>query len=329
MISARLACLLALALAVPAPTLGEEREERGTFSATFENDAFYRLDRAYTNGLLLTWTTAPDHAPDWALRAARRLPFFAQTGEVRATYGLGQNMYTPDDISLRVPPPDDRPYAGWLYGSIGFVSQTEDRLDQLNLQLGVVGPAALAEETQTGIHRLINDQLPRGWDTQLSNEPGVVLTYQRSWRAAAAASVSGVEFDVTPHLGGALGNVLTYANAGATFRAGWRLPDDFGPPRIQPSLPGSGWFEAQDRASVYFFAGLEGRAVARNIFLDGNTWTTSRRVDKRPFVADAQIGVAIAWGRTRLAYTHVIRSREYDGQDEADKFGALSLSVRF
>lgn len=65
------------------------------------------------------------------------------------------------------------------------------------------------------------------------------------------------------------------------LRLGQRLPLDYGPPRIQPSLPGSGFFvPPQDRFGWYLFAGVEGRAVARNIFLDGNTFRDSRSVDK-------------------------------------------------
>ncbi len=323
---------LVIALAVfagPSATALAGEEERGTFSVLLENDLFYGLDRDYTNGVQASWTSAPDHAPAWALHAARTLPLFPEGGQVRATYALGQNMYTPSDIALENPPLNDRPYAGWLYGSIGLIAQTDSRLDQLNLQLGLVGPAALAGETQTLVHEIVGAGKPRGWDTQLGNEPGLVLTYQRSWRALVSGSTYGVGFDVTPHSGGALGNVFTYANAGATLRLGWNLPNDYGPPRIQPSLPGSGYFEPQDRPSVYLFAGLDGRAVARNIFLDGNTWSDSRSVDKVPLVGDAQVGVALTLGSTRLAYTHVFRSREYDGQKDADEFGAVSLSFQF
>jgi lipid A 3-O-deacylase len=79
-----------------------------------------------------------------------------------------------------------------------------------------------------------------------------------------------LEFDVIPHFGGSLGNVFTYAAAGFTVRLGSDLDQDFGP-RIRPSLPGGGYFRAQKGFNWYLFAGLEGRAGLRNIFLDGNT----------------------------------------------------------
>lgn len=142
-------------------------------------------------------------------------------------------------------------------------------------------------------------------------------------------TVSGFGFDATPHAGGALDNVFTYANAGLMLRFGRRLPLDYGPPRIQPNLPGSGFFVPQDGFGWYLFAGMEGRAVARNIFLDGNTFRDSRSVDKELLVGDLQCGIALTWRNVRLSYTHVLRTREFETQDEADEFGAFSLSVRF
>jgi hypothetical protein len=54
-------------------------------------------------------------------------------------------MYTPRDITLANPPLDDRPYAGWLYATLGLGVETGRQLDQLALSLGVVGPESLAE----------------------------------------------------------------------------------------------------------------------------------------------------------------------------------------
>ncbi len=307
-----------------------EEAESGTFTIVLENDLFFGLDRDYTNGVQLAWMSEPDYAPEWALKAARLLPFFPESGKVRSSYAIGQNMYTPNDISDKNPPLDERPYAGWLYGAVGIVVETgEKQLDQFQLQFGVVGPASLAEQTQKFVHEIVHSPEPQGWDTQLKNEPGLVLTYQRSWRAVVSTEINGFSIDATPHIGGALGNIYTYANAGATLRFGWNLPNDYGPPRIQPGLPGSGFFEQKDDLGLYFFAGHDARAVAQNIFLDGNTWTDSRSVDKEPFVADAQVGVALTVKSARLAFTHVFRSREYKGQSSRDEFGAVSLSFPF
>jgi hypothetical protein len=320
---------LALAVLLPSGSQAASDSRRGTLSLLLENDLFYDTDRNYTNGVQAAWLTTPAQTPDWAVAAARAFVLFPSNSAVRISYAAGQNMYTPSDITLADPPQDDRPYAGWLYGSVGAIAETGRQLDQLELTLGVVGPASLAERTQKLVHRTIGANRPNGWDSQLKNEPGVVLTYQRSWRQFIARPISEFRFDLTPHAGGALGNVFTYANAGVTFRFGRRLPLDYGPPRIQPSLPGSGFFIPRDGLGWYLFAGVEGRAVLRNIFLDGNSFRDSRRVDKNPLVGDVQFGFAATWDRFRLSYTHVVRSPEFKGQNVRDDFGAISLSVRF
>jgi len=74
----------------------------------------------------------------------------------------------------------------------------------------------------------------------------------------ATGRFAGLELDLTPHAGGALGNVYTYANAGFTVRYGKRLVSDLGPMRIRPSPPGSGFFVPADTFSWYAFVGVDG-----------------------------------------------------------------------
>ena len=299
-------------------------------SLTLENDLFYGNDRHYTSGAMVIWTPAPDTpAPAPIVSLARLAPWFPAQGEVRHGYAVGQSMFTPSDITVANPPLDDRPYAGWLYGAIGLGVASGKQVDMFGLSIGMVGPDSYAEQSQKFIHELVGSDIPQGWSTQLKNELGVVVTYQRSLREYATTTLLGRKFDVTPHAGMALGNVFTYVNTGFTIRYGRNLPDDYGPARVQPGLPGYPDFSPVADFGWYVFAGAEGRAVARNIFLNGNSFGDSRSVDKIPFVGDLQFGVVFDWPDMRLSYTHVLRSREFRTQDSADDFGALSLSVKF
>jgi len=301
----------------------------GTLSFVLENDLFVNADRHYTSGVHLSWLAAPGAEPEWIGDAFRTLPIFSDTKDLRVELALGQSMYTPRDISLINPPDRDRPYAGWLYATAGVISETKSHLDQLQFGLGIVGPASFAEQSQKTVHEIIGSRDPKGWDSQLKTEPTVQFTYQRSWRYVAAPDFFGLKLDATPHAGAALGNAFTYANAGMMLRLGHNTPKDYGPPRVQPSLPGSGYFEPVGDFGFYFFAGVDGRAVGRNMFLDGNLFADSRSVDKRPLVGDLQAGLAVIWRGARFAYTHVMRSQEFDGQEQPDRFGAFSVSLRF
>jgi lipid A 3-O-deacylase len=323
------AVLAASALAAAGPVRAADEPEKGTFSILFENDIFYNSDHDYTNGVLLAYTTAPDDTPDWAVRWARWLPFFNQDGEVRTRYALGQDIFTPSDLGAKDPPLTQRPYAGFLYGAFGLADDTGTNLDQLQITLGVVGPASLAEETQKFVHAILNDRDPMGWSTQLRDEPGLIIQYERSIKLIPPQSVLGLIFDAEPHYGIAIGNVYDYVNAGAMARIGFNLPKDYGPLRIDPSLPGSGYFEPTGGLGAYIFAGVDGRAIARNLFLDGNSFEQSRSVDKLNLVGDLEMGAAVTFRAFQLSFTHVIRTREYATQKAADQFGAVNLSVRF
>ncbi len=317
----------AILSAVTAQTARAESEP-ATFSVLFENDIFFDTDRDYTNGVQFAYTTGLDRTYDWAVDTARRLPFFAPSGQVRTSYALGQNIYTPADTNLANPPLTERPYAGFLYGAIGLMEQNDTRLDQLQLQIGIIGPASLAEDAQKMVHSIIHDAKPKGWGTQLRDEPGLALIYERSLKLIPPQSVWGLVLDAEPHFGGAVGNVYDYLNAGAMLRLGFNLPDDYGPLRIEPGLPGSNFFDPKGEFSAYVFAGVDGRAIARNIFLDGNSCQTSRSVAKNNLVGDLELGAAVTFARMRLAFTHVFRSREYRTQSKSDQFGAVSLSFR-
>lgn len=319
---------LLTALFATSPVFAAEKGNSGIFSLVFENDHFNNTDRHYTNGINFGWVPADNSPPEWVLAIRRHTPLFPKDGAVRHGYSFGQSTFTPGDITLNDPPTDDRPYAGWLYSSIHIESKAEQQLDQMVLTLGVVGPASLAELGQKTLHKGRAVSKPRGWDTQLENEPGIVITYQRSWRALSGR-LFAVGLDLTPHAGAALGNIFTYANSGLTLRLGRNLPPDFGPPRIQPALPSAMTFAAADGFTWHLFAGVEGRAVARNIFLDGNTFQNSRSVDKEVLVGDLQFGAVLTRGDIRLSYTHVLRSDEFKSQRKRHDFGAVNLAVLY
>jgi len=327
--SIKLCLLIALIMMLTAgAAFAKDYEKEGTFSLVVEND-IYHSDKYYTNGVRAAWLTSSEKVPLWAIKAADMFPLFPIGSTLRGNFAVGQNMYTSKDIKEEHPPKDERPYAGWLYGSVGLIAETGKRLDQLEFTFGVVGPGSLAEPTQKAVHEVIGSPKPKGWDYQLKNEPGFVLTYQRSWRSYVSKSFLGVPFDITPNAGFALGNVYTYASTGAVIRYGMNLPMDYGPPRIAPSLPGSNFFITQEKFGWYLFAGIEGRYVVRNIFLDGNTFAKSRSVEKEPIVGDFQMGIAVTKGRWRLSYMNIVRTKEYKGQDTFQQsFGAVSLSVQ-
>lgn len=317
--------------------LAADGDWSGTYSVQVENDRIAQTDRHYTNGLRLSWISDKrSDGPMWVRDVLQFLYPLADVRSGRIGAAIGQNIYTPEDTNAVALVADDRPYAGWLYGAASIHAETTrkfgqwslDSLDSVELSLGIVGPQAYAEETQNNWHDLIGVSRSNGWDNQLKNEPAVALFFQRKWRPQAV-SVGIFEFDTIPHAGGSIGNVFTLANLGATVRFGQQLKLDYGPPQIRPSLSGLTAVEEADGLGWYFFFGGEGRAVLRNIFLDGNTFADSHSVDKKTFVGNFQLGLSLSYSGYRLAFTHVFLSKEFDGQRRSDRYGTLTLSKRF
>ena len=311
------------------PAAGAETDY-GTFGLQIENDRVAATDRHYTHGTRLGWVSPRGEPPAWSARLFDGI-FHHVQGQRRLGFSLGQSIFTPDDTESIAVVADDRPYAGWLYGGMELIVEDADDFRRVALDLGIVGPSAKAEQTQNEFHELIGVSRSNGWDNQLNDEPGFALFAERKWRDASRFPFAGVNGDVTWNLGGSLGNVLTYAAAGVALRVGNQLDSDFGTPRIRPSLSGSAFFDPVPfrKFGWYLFAGVELRAVGRNIFLDGNTISDSHDVSKKPVVGDFQAGLALFYGRARLTYTGVFRTKEFDGQPEADRFGAISLSFTF
>jgi hypothetical protein len=317
--------MLAGPAAAQAPSGAEPRS--GTFTFTYENDLLAGTDRYYTSGVQAAWRSAPYAPPAWLVDGPGIV--LPSGGGLRWGLAFGQNIFTPEDTTLRDPNPNDRPYAGWLYGAISLSSTTPTAYGSIELQLGIVGPSALGEETQNGVHALLNIREAYGWNYQINDEPGVNLVLARQWRFNSDPIWDDVAVGFVPTVTASVGNVQTYASAGLMVRAGNDLTADFGPPRMRPSVAGSAFYEPVQRWGWYVFAGFDARAVARDIFLDGNTWSDSRSVDKETLVGEASAGFAVFTPVGRVTFSYAARTREFQTQRESAQFGSISLSVQF
>jgi hypothetical protein len=250
-------------------------------------------------------------------------------GRQRVFFDLTQQIYTPADTDVANPPPTDRPYAGILMGTFGITSDTTTNRSTFSLGLGMVGPAALAKQTQNWFHSVIGQQQNKGWDTQIGNEPAVQITSSRVWRLKTG-SIGNLETEMLPELTAGVGNVRVYVLTGANFRIGQGLDADFGVARVRPGLSSGDAFTPTRKFGWYFFAGGDGQGVAHDITLDGNTFSDSRSVKRTPWIGEMQAGLGlIAWG-TRLTYTQVFQTQQFEHQKGGlHQFGSLALSVRF
>ena len=189
--------LLAILMLWPS---GQAAAQCTVASIQFENDiGIGGTDRHYTHGSRLSCMSEDQKTGTSAREIANAVSFniggyslLDSSRDVRYSVALGQTMFTPEDLTRTDLITDDRPYAGWLFGSLGLVlgprhqqrpgSTAFDRMESLQLTLGIVGPLSGADRTQKFVHSAIDAQKPRGWRNQLRNEPGFILEYEQKWR---------------------------------------------------------------------------------------------------------------------------------------------------
>lgn len=322
----------------------QEPRVGSTFTFYHENDFYTGNDSDYTNGIRLSWFS-PDlsayeedpRLPGWGRKIVAALPF-AEGGEYRKTvsFSMGQNIYTPEDITKTSQDSKDRPYAGITYLGMGFHSRNAHIMNTWELYLGIVGPHSYAENVQKAAHRWTHSDYPLGWEGQLRDEPFANLYYERKWRVPGKPLIGPLESDLIPHGGFAVGNALTAANAGGQVRIGPNLPNDFGTFSIRPGADSNAPVDGSDPRlhtppglSVHFFLAINVACVLVNMTLDGNTFRPSRHVDKYPLVVSSAIGIGVIVSKMKITYSYVVTTKEYLTQDRPHSYGSLTVSYTF
>lgn len=309
----------------------------GYISVIVENDVMVTdTDRHYSNGFRVDWAPSTQYEllglTGWLNSL---LPQRPAGSDPRLVLQFGQNMYTPSDITRTDLIEDDRPFAGWLYMTAGVELATDRWTDQIDLTLGIVGPASQAGRLQRAWHRWFDFRPANGWPNQLRNEPGLNLSYRRQWHLPLGKQGRGPMVSVHPHAGVSIGNVFTNAATGLMLQfskgTAWRTP-----PRIAPTSLGSSIIGPTGGGFGWsFFVGVEGRAVARNIFLDGNSFRNSHSVHSKVLVGDLTAGFLMVLDGTlglppvRLSFSYTLRSKQFDGQDGSNRFGAVSITFAY
>ncbi|MBI1370513.1 MAG: DUF2219 family protein [Planctomycetes bacterium] len=303
-------------------------------SVYIENDGSFlkpnhSTDRHYTNGFRLTAA----HHPDWANDLADAMEPVFSLGPVadRKTafgYSFGQNMYTPDEITIATLIPGDRPYACWLYVGGYLQRQVDNVFDHLELNLGVLGPAAQGEGTQKFVHRLVGADEPKGWDNQIGNEFAFDLVYRRKWKVALSPAEQVFRAELIPTVGGAAGLLRVQAEGGATFRVGWQLPDDFGPGRLDDPASATRIAYNHDKPGFYGFVRLGGRLVAHDATFEGGNFGHDHGVDLQHAVGEAQFGLVFLYRWFEMSYAQTYLTEQFKGQHGGDSYGALVFTFK-
>jgi len=359
--SRRRAVAVALALAflggLARPTRAADETRRDPFRLhtirfEFDNDTFLKSDDAFTAGWGLqihgpmddTWGRA------WAGWIGR-LPGLGDDGDggriVRWAAGFGQMMFTPREITLEAPQPDDVPWAGILGAAVSWSAYDNRRLAGMQIYLGCMGPCSGAESVHKFIHQnLAIGDPPAGWDNQLARRTLANLNYEYRYKILVRdpEAYRPGRFATDLALGGeaGLGNLTTFAQAQIEFRFGWGLPMGFTP---TPDPPGLGimldptwldrWAPLPDRSAWRTWFSLVGRGawIGRLAPLDGGGTVNGGEhpgLDDDTGTLQALVGAHVA--RAPVAF-HATWYHDFDqsvsGSTSAPDWVNLSFECRF
>ena len=306
----------------------------GAFSVLIENDTITGSDNNYTNGMGFSWTTneVGNYDSDGFIRKWTEfwsfLPFVDPgDSQTYASWTLGQEMHTPDDISDPNPPLGDQPYAGVLYVDSILHARKGRWGHAWSLRLGVVGPSSQADLVQKEFHELSGAQEPMGWDTQLPDEPIVNVSYTAGY-LLTEGRLGTANWRIVPMGGISLGNYATALSAGLYTELGWNLSQALGTSTLRSGLDtaltaGAG---PQEFSSLSLFAGFGGNAIAHYLPLDGTVFRDSRSVGSDSFVGAVTGGVSFRRGRFVASLSVSYSTDTFAGEREDVSFGALNLA---
>ena len=239
-------------------------------------------------------------------------------------YKVGQNIYAPDDLKLVDHVDGDRPYAGLLYGGVGyefFRDYVPEWTHYGEFDFGMIGPAAFAGHTQRFIHKILNCRDPKGWHNQLHNEFVVNGQWWEKYNWYICDYVA-----LVPRAGVLVGTIQDAAEVGCDLKVGWNLKNDVGNNLMFSASEDGSKQSFFDKLSIYGFFGVDERYYLYNHILEGTLFghrDDGLDADMKPFVGEMQFGVGAQYGSLILKYYMCVRQHEYKGQKHSPNYGGL------
>ena len=314
--------VILVGLAAPSESLAQ----RPAFTFQSENDAYPSWgDDDYTNGLRLSldYSRAILWGRWWSRHDDCRNVLAGTAPCRRTTLILGQNFYTPHNITISEVQPDERPYSAWLYIGMAARLATDRRLRSVELQLGTTGRPALGEEVQSWWHARpwVEAPQPMGWAHQVRTVPGLVGVIAMwddkfAFEAKTGGSDGFVFADAIPYYRLTVGNVHDSVAAGTTVRLGYNLQrrwtEKIGPTVRIASLQGAA-ASTERRFDFGVFGASETRAVFWNALLQHETYTPRTLRPASRGVVDFEAGMTAGYRGVSGGFRWVWRSPEFDG----------------
>lgn len=149
-------------------------EKKNRLVMEAENDMLFGSDHYYTSGTALSYLNKKmKYSPAQMILKSKNSENICFSG-----FGFEQRMFTPSSILHSDPIAEDRPYSAYLLATnFSVLINPEKQLKISNeIGIGMMGPVAGGEWTQSFVHQLIGSPIPLGWENQLKN--AFLIDYQ-------------------------------------------------------------------------------------------------------------------------------------------------------
>ena len=312
-------CLFIL-ISVVFTTSVDAQSYKNEVGAMAENDVYiaYLQDRYYTNGFFFNYRHALQQE-----KADSKLE------KKTVDFEIGQKIYNPysahaPDLNLQ-----DRPFTAYLYGSAALnLFYKSENILRLNGQVGIMGPDAFGEETQTAFHKLIGTYTVAGWEYQLKNE--IALNLDLSYQHLCY-KLPNNKLDLSGTSTLLIGNTFSGANLGFLIRFG--NMNRF----YESSYANSRVTSQKDRTAktsreFFFFTKPQLNFAAYDATIQGGLFRTDKgplTFDIKHWVYSQQIGVNFASKRWTSKFIVTLKTKEEDGPAKAYHYGSIILAYGF
>ena len=260
---------------------------------SYDNDLFRGTDRYYTQGIGIdVFSPCLEKNPMNVLLLRFKNADRSQHGVQFRTHGCTPTTILSDSVLI-----GDRPFAGvFSFGMVRTSHQNERKLRLTSqFELGMIGPAALGEQTQRGIHKITGDDLPLGWQHQIKNS--LIVNY--SLRLDKGLIELPSIFFVSGFGQAKIGTFQSQISTGLDLSLGFRNhPFSAGKHRFECYL-----YSQSALVLVGYDASLMGGIVNR----DGYHLTYSQI---NPLVAKQHVGIVLAVPHVSVALDFAFISRE-------------------
>lgn len=295
-----------------------------------DNDAYLLplSDKYYTAGQRIGYTSREwdFHNEDNSSKGAwlHKISLHPENNVTSFNISINQEIYTPENKSVNIPE-NDYLYGGSLYLTFGVNQRRDTSLERLQLQLGVVGKYSFAEDVQNGIHNSVNKEhnSPLPWINQVGDE--VLINFLYSYTARLRLINSNIiSMYLLPTAMVSLGNGATYLDVNTRLQIGYNLDTSFGVHKITYGMDSIG--VTSDDFMIYLYGGVGSRLMARNIFVQGNTFQEPYRHKIYPFVLYLEAGFSIGYNGVELSYGITHKTREYKFQPKEHTYATIYIN---